>query len=88
MANNVINMCEKDIVNDCLASQKYLTSSYNSFAGECVNQNLRDDFLNILKDEHQIQAELFSEMQSHGWYTVEPAEQQKINQARQQYANG
>lgn len=88
MANNVINMCEKDIVNDCLASQKYLTSSYNTFAGECVNQNLRDDFLNILKDEHQIQAELFSEMQSHGWYTVEPAEQQKINQARQQYANG
>ena len=39
--------------------------------------------LNILNDEHCIQADIFTNMQNHGWYTVEQAEQQKIQQAKQ-----
>ena len=62
-----------------------MTGTYNTWAGECVNGNLRDDFLCILKEEHEIQAELFSEMQSHGWYQTKPAEQQELNTLRQQY---
>jgi len=87
MANNVINMDEKSILSDCLSSQKQITAGYNTYAGECVNTNLRDDFLCILNQEHQIQSDLFSEMQNHGWYQVKPAQQQDLNQLRQKFVN-
>ncbi len=80
-------MTEKDILQDGLMSQKHLTDSYNTFAGECVNEGLRNAFLNILDDEHCIQASMFSTMQSNGWYQVEAAQQQKIDQARQKFAS-
>lgn len=79
-------ICEKEILQDSLISQKHITSAYNSFAGECVNQELRGAFLNILDDEHKIQADIFSEMQSKGWYQTDPAEQQKLNQVRQKFS--
>lgn len=77
---------EKEILQDCLISQKHLTDSYNTYAGECVNEQLRTAMLNILDDEHKIQADIFCDMQSNGWYQVEQAEQQKIQQAKQKYA--
>ncbi len=79
-------MTEKEILADCLSSQKQMTSSYNLFAGECANEQLRNAFLNILDDEHRIQANIFTDMSSNGWYPVEPAEQQKIQQARQKFS--
>ena len=80
---NIMN--EKEILQDSLISQKQISGSYNTFAGECVNPQLRNAMLNILDDEHKIQADLFSCLQSHGWYKVEPAEQQKVQQARQKF---
>lgn len=74
---------EKEMLNDFLISQKQLTSTYNTYAGECVSEQLRNTFLNILDDEHKIQADLFCDMQSNGWYQVEQADQQKVTQARQ-----
>lgn len=77
---------EKEILQDGLISQKLITDSYNTFAGECVNEQLRSTFLNILDDEHRIQADMFCTLQTNGWYQVEPAEQQKIQQARQKFS--
>lgn len=77
---------EKEMLQDSLISQKLITESYNSFAGECVNEQLRSTFLNILDDEHCIQAGIFNTLQTNGWYQVEPAEMQKIQKARQKYA--
>jgi len=77
---------EKEILQDSLISQKLITDSYNTYAGECVNEQLRGTFLNILDDEHRIQADIFCKMQSNGWYQVEPAEQQKIQQAKQKFS--
>mgnify|MGYP000940189924 FL=1 len=76
---------EKEILNDFIISQKLISSSYNTFAGECVNEQLRNAFLNILDDEHAIQACIFSNMQSKGWYKTEPADQQKVQQAKQKF---
>ena len=76
-------MREKEMLNDLIASQKQITASYNTFAGECVNPNLRNAFLNILGEEHQIQADIFGDMQANGWYQPEQAEQQKIRQTQQ-----
>jgi len=79
-------MGAKEILQDSLISQKLITGSYNSFAGECVNEQLRDAFLNILDDEHRIQADIFCNLQSNGWYQVEPADAQKVQKARQKYS--
>ena len=76
-------LTEKQILHDSLMSQKLLTGVYNTFAGECVCPELRAAMLNILNDEHAIQSDIFSTMQSHGWYQVEQAEQQKIQQTKQ-----
>ena len=76
---------EQQILQDALISEKHMTDSYNMYAGECVNEQLRNTMLNILSDVHGIQANVFSTMQQNGWYQVEPAEQQKIQKARQKF---
>ncbi len=88
MANNAINMCEKDILQDMLSSQKQITSTYNTFAGECEHTNLRDTFLGILADEHGIQTELFNEMHNRGWYEVQAADAAQINAVKQKFVAG
>ena len=80
-------MGDVEMMNDSIASQKLISSSYDTFANECATPNLRDEFLNILKDEHQIQAEIFSEMQKRGWYQIQPADQNQVTQAKQKYQN-
>lgn len=80
-------MGDQEMLNDSIASQKLISSTYDTYANECATPNLRDDFLNILKDEHQIQAQLFNEMQKRGWYQVSPADQNKVTQAKQKFQN-
>ena len=76
---------DKDILTDELASQKFITENYNSFATECASPAVKSELMNILNEEQQIQFELFSEMQKHGWYNVEQADQQKIAQTKQKF---
>lgn len=79
-------MGEKEMLQDSLISQKLITDSYNTFAGECVNEQLRGAMLNILDDEHRIQADIFCNLQTNGWYQTEPADQNKVQQARMKFA--
>ena len=79
-------MGEKEILQDGLLSQKHISEGYNTYAGECVNEQLRSTFLNILNDEHAIQADMFCDLQSRGWYQVEPAQPQKVSSARQKFS--
>lgn len=81
------DMTEKEMMTDILNSQKQMTGMYNTFANECSAPAVRDEFMNLLNEEHQIQADVFSEMQKRGWYPVENVEQQKIEQAKQKYKN-
>ncbi len=79
---------DKEVLGDCLNSQKQITASYNTYAGECVNTRLRSAFLNILDEEHCIQADIYADMNSRGWYLPEQAEQQKIKQTRDKLTKG
>ena len=79
---------DKEILNDFVAGQKQITASYNTFAGECVDPKLRNAFLNILDEEHCIQADIFKDLNAHGWYLPEQAEQQKITQTRNKLTQG
>ena len=89
-ANNCWNtnaFGEKEMLSDALSSQKLATENYNTFANECSNPAVKSEFMNILNEEHQIQFEVFSELQKRGWYPVQQAEQQKVSQAKQKYQN-
>ena len=54
---------DREILNDALISQKFLTDDYNIFAGECSTPTVYNEFMSILADEHQIQNEVFQEME-------------------------
>ena len=41
-------MNDQERMTDFICSEKKMTSNYNTYASECVNMALRDDFLNIL----------------------------------------
>ena len=76
-------MQEKEVFDDVLASQKFITEMYNTFANECATPNIRDEFMNILNEEHQIQADVFDEMKKRGWYPTPQAQQQNKNSRTQ-----
>lgn len=78
---------DKEMISDALVSQKQITGGYNTNANECACESLKSQFMKILKDEHDIQHQVFKSMQSRGWYATESAEQQKINKAKQKYAS-
>ena len=80
-------MSDQDRMNDFLASEKKMSTNYDSFASECVNIPLRDDFLRIFNQSHQTQTQLFQIAQNRGWYQVEQAPASKISQAYTKYSN-
>ena len=80
-------MNDQERMTDFICSEKKMTSNYNTYASECVNMALRNDFLNILNQSHQIQTDLFKIAQSKGWYQVEQAPQNKVSQAYTRFSN-
>lgn len=87
MNNQQGSLSDQEIMEDILSTQKSVTGLYNSFSNECVHQPLREDFLNILREEHNIQSSVFTEMEKRGWYTPAPAEEQMVNQAKTKFLN-
>lgn len=81
------NLTAQDILHDCLSCEKHLTHLYNDGANEATNPQLRQDMLNILMDEHNLEASIYNVMQQRGMYQVQPADTQSIAQAQQKYTN-
>ena len=79
---------DREMMEDVLSSQKFVTEGYNTFANECASPAVMSELMNILNEEHQIQHEVFDEMVKRGWYQTEPAPQKKIDLCKQQHAQG
>ncbi len=84
---NQQNFTDKEIMEDILSSQKLITDTYNTFTNECVSQQLRTDFMNILREEHNIQQAVYDQMKTRGWYAPEQAEKQKVSTAYTKFSN-
>ena len=80
-------MNDQERIADLLCSEKKMSANYDTFASECVNLSLRDDFLNIFNQSHQTQSDLFRIAQSKGWYQVEQAPANKVSQAYTKFSN-
>lgn len=76
-------LSEREMMLDSLNTQKMMTSSYNSYICECSTKDLRNAFLTILDDEHDICADVFDEMSARGWQQSKPAEKSEILKAKQ-----
>ncbi len=86
MSYNIPSYGEKDMLNDALIAERSITSDYNSFTNECTNSKIRNVMLDLLNEEHDIQAEVFEEMHARGYYPTPFAEQQMINQTKKKFA--
>lgn len=80
-------MKDQELITDLLLTEKKMSTNYNLFASECVNVQLRDAFVNMLTQGHKTQTELFKTAQQKGWYQVEQAPAQKVEQAQQKFTN-
>lgn len=80
-------MNDRDYVNDGLSTCKYLTDSLNIAVREASHEQLHSDMVQILNETHQSCRELYNLMFQNGWYKLEAAEQQKLDQAYQQFSN-
>ncbi|MDF2614747.1 MAG: Coat domain protein [Clostridia bacterium] len=86
MQLNTQSFGDKEMLNDALITEKALTADYNSYSNECANKKVRNALLQILNEEHEIQADVFNEMHARGFYPILSAEEQMINQAKQKFA--
>ncbi|MFD0824068.1 spore coat protein [Neobacillus sp. M.A.Huq-85] len=80
-------MNDRDFLNDGLSTCKYITDSLNIAIREASHQQLHNDLLQILNETHQSCRELYHLMFQSGWYKLEAEEQQKLDQAYQQFNN-
>lgn len=78
-------MKDQEMMADMLTMEKKLSNNYDLFASECVNAALRNEFIKDFTQSHTTQAELFQAARSRGWYQVEQAPQDKVNQAKTKY---
>lgn len=81
--SNSVALSEREMMLDSLNTQEMMTASYNSFICECSTKDLRNAFLTILDDEHDIFAEVSEEMSSRGWQQNKQAEQSEILKVKQ-----
>lgn len=79
-------MNDRDFINDGLSTCKYLTDSLNTAIREASHERLYNDLLQILMETHHSTRQLFNLMFKLGWYKLEAEEQQKIDQAYQQFS--
>lgn len=79
-------MNDQEIVTDLLLTEKKMSGNYNTFASECVNDQLRDAYVGMITSGHKTQTDLFKTGQQKGWYKVEQAPAQKIDQAVQKFS--
>lgn len=82
------NRClnEKERMADLLSSEKLLAITYNTFCMEAATASLRSCLCTILADVHTMQEGIFQEMNTRGWYPLQTAEESKLQQTRQNFA--
>ena len=76
---------EKEVLSDALSAQKACTELFNKASNECVHEDVRETFLDILEEEHEIQQDVFCMMHQKGFYPTPEAEQKKVDQLKMQY---
>lgn len=78
-------MNDRDFINDLLTTEKYMTSAYSMALHEASHEGLYRDIMQIFSETQECQRNLYDLMFKKGWYAVEAADQQKLQQSYQQF---
>lgn len=78
-------MNERDFINDLLATEKYVTTSYSMALHEASHQGLYNDLMSIFSETQECQRDLYELMFRKGWYGIEAADQQQLQQTYQKF---
>lgn len=75
------------ILFDVFGAQKKVTAGYNSDALECDNVSLREDLLNILREEHDIENNIYQELLVRNLKATQSADKTEINLEKNKFYN-
>lgn len=81
------SMNDRDYINDILATEKYLTDSFNTFVREASHTELYNDTKQILNETHDCTRDIFNVMFKNGFYSLQPEKAQAVQKAQKQFAN-
>ena len=73
------------MMTDALDSQKMIAQQYNHYAGECSTQQKKNKLIDLLNEEHEMQFQVFQEMEKRGWYEPKDADAKQVSQACLQF---
>jgi len=73
------------ILEEALSTEKHMTNIYNNAANESSNDSIRQNFVTILMEEHQLLEELLAVIQRRGLYHPQHADTREISQANHKY---
>jgi len=78
-------MNDRDRLNDILATEKHLTEGFNTAALESSHEQLYRTMMTILNETHQGARDVYNVMFRLGEYALEAAQQQKLDETKQQF---
>ncbi len=76
-------MNDKEIMENILLTTKGVCDLYMHGSIESSTPCVKDAFNTALTDSLSMQSGIYQQMSSHGWYSTEQAEQQKLTQIKQ-----
>lgn len=75
-----IEMNDRDYLNSVLELEKNMSNNYSIALNEASNDYLYEDYFTLLEDSKDAARECYNLMFEYGWYTLEEAEEQKVNE--------
>lgn len=87
MFKEALKMSDRDIMENLLLTTKGVCDLYMHGTLESTTSNIHQAFNTALNDSICMQDNIYKEMQSHGWYSTEQAQQQQINQLKQKFSS-
>lgn len=79
-------MTDKDYIQDMLDTEKCEVKNYAVALTEMSNDSLYKRVFKIFEDTSMAQRDVFNLIFKKGWYSLEKAEEQKINQKYTEYS--
>lgn len=75
-----IEMNDRDYINDILENEKNMSDNLSIALNEASNNTLYEEIFNIFTETKNAQRELYNMMFKKGWYSLERAEENKVNE--------
>lgn len=76
----------KQLLEDVMLSQLKIAKIYNDCCLCCVDEDLRTDLLNILRDNYEMYNQQFDEAKKRGWVSERPADEDAIETVKAKFS--